>query len=66
MNELHAKKKEFEDSIRETEKQIAELKRKADFDKKHLKLIKEQIALQDADKPEAKTLGKEQASGNKI
>ena len=65
MNELLTKKKEFEESIKETEKQITELKVKNDFAKKHLKLINDQIKVY-ADKPEAKTLGKEQASGNKV
>jgi hypothetical protein len=54
MNELLTKKKEFEDSIKETEKQIEQLKLFASFQKKHLKLINEQIEVQNANTEQKK------------
>jgi hypothetical protein len=54
MNELTLKKKEFEDSIKETEKQITELKVKKDFDKQHLRLIIKQIEVQNANTEQKK------------
>jgi hypothetical protein len=45
MNELLTKKKEFEDSIAESDKQIEQLKTSKKYAEKHLKLIMEQIEL---------------------
>jgi hypothetical protein len=53
MNELLTKKKEFEDSIKETEKQIEQLKLGISFKKKHLKLINDQIAVMEKEQTEA-------------
>jgi hypothetical protein len=59
MNELESKKKEFEEAITGADKSIKALKISLEYSKKHLKLINEQIALENADKLQAKTLGKE-------
>ena len=53
MNELLTKKKEFEESIKETEKQIEQLKLSISFKKKHLKLIDQQIAVMEKEGKDA-------------